>query len=36
MGTQGFLIGDATYRFEHDGDTLPHRDRRRRRAASPR
>lgn len=21
MGTQGFLIGDATYRFEHDGGT---------------
>jgi hypothetical protein len=21
MGTQGFLIGDATYRFEHDADT---------------
>jgi hypothetical protein len=21
MGTQGFLIGDATYRFEHEGDT---------------
>jgi hypothetical protein len=21
MGTQGFLIGDATYRFEHDKDT---------------
>jgi hypothetical protein len=20
LGTQGFLIGDATYRFEHDGD----------------
>jgi hypothetical protein len=21
MGTQGFLVGDATYRFEHEGDT---------------